>query len=270
MASTTSLSSTIPLLTPAPSCFSDIWADVRSCDGVVSVTSSCTVWSLGRNAPYDYDNVCMTDGFEPLPGTRCPISYTEVDSNTTVLRKGTTTGQLTCCPDVQSFTYIETGFNSVGRCAAVSPTIPGITLDPPWTITFSETSERNLVTHSAVFDPVFDTLVAPAVSMAYAVENGVTCAPNCAPPRQETPSGYCNRECKSWSQIMIVVIVLPILVAVMSFGCCFWCWISGKRRADERIQKNRDRIVAMLNVGNVEGLQPAQATVESVEPGRNA
>lgn len=96
--STVTAQLSIPLFTPAPSCFEDVWAALQPCNSDESAT--CTVFSLGRNDEYDANgNACLTATFgkESLPGTDCPVSYTSVDLST-LESESKITGYLTCCP----------------------------------------------------------------------------------------------------------------------------------------------------------------------------
>lgn len=193
----------IPLFTPAPDCFNDIWAAAESRDNYISDSNICTIFSLGKNDGYDVKiNKCLTAtyGADYFPGTDCPISYTEEYSRTYTYL-GTTTGLLTCCPkyvgeyDIlhpcyqrtdekssqQSFTYTETGHNSIPRCVVKSPSLPGS--GSPWLVPLLPKIKSDATTTaSAVFDPDRDVLIARALFMANVIENSTTCAPNCASP----------------------------------------------------------------------------------------
>lgn len=88
----------IPLFTPAPSCFEDVWAALQPCEGDDFATY--TDFSLGRNDGYEANgNAYLTTTFGTiyLPGTECPISYTSVDLDA-VGSESMESRTLTCCP----------------------------------------------------------------------------------------------------------------------------------------------------------------------------
>ncbi|KAF2281588.1 uncharacterized protein EI97DRAFT_33950 [Westerdykella ornata] len=231
----------IPLFTPAPYCFDDIWAVVEPCE--VGSSATCTFFSLGRNDGDEAEaNDCMTDatfGTRHLPGTACPISYTSVNSTTTAW-KSRTRGTLACCPSHQSFTYTTTDRSSDGGCAAVSPSLPGT---PPWTVTVSQNSLSSpATTASAVFDPAKDLLMAPALSMTYVVEDGVT-GDGRHPLATATPSARgCDTMCDLGRQVTIIIIVVPIVSVALIVGCVCWCCISTRRRRREIAQKRQSNV----------------------------
>lgn len=141
----------------------------------------------------------------------------------------------------QGFTYTETGTDAIGRCAAVSPTLPG---SPPWSVAVSHSLRSSpTTTASVVFDPEQNPLIAPAVFMTYVVQDGISCAPDCQSlytggkqwPTELTEP-HCNTWCHGGTTIMIVVIVVPIVVFLLMVGFGCWCCISLKRRRREEIE----------------------------------
>lgn len=247
----------IPLLTPAPDCFNDIWAEPEPCDH--GTPTLCSIFSLGKFNDHDINNDDCTTFSAWLPGTDCPISYTKEYFSSSEFH-GTTRGWLTCCPSwaQQTFTYTETGFNSVLLCIAVSASLPG---PSPWTVPLSPPITNGATTTaSAVFDPEKDTLIAQPLLVTFVVENGTTCAETCmpsytggtewvSPPRDtatETPR--CDYLCGYAEFVMIVSIVVPSVFSLLCLGCCCWCVISNRRRNVEerrmrewRAEKRREQ-----------------------------
>ncbi|KAF2749123.1 hypothetical protein M011DRAFT_457205 [Sporormia fimetaria CBS 119925] len=219
---------TIPLFTPPPHCFEDVWAELRPCEGDSSAT--CTIFWLGHEDELDLrENECMSAS---VTSTAFPGSL-----------------EANCMVSVQRFKYSNTAITgrrsaSIGCCVASSPTLSGA---PPWTVSISqEGSPSSVLTKTtAVLDPEYDSLLARPVYMAYAVENGITCVPNCQSaytgpgdryrrpeepePKSESDGCYSSSLCGLGNNFYIVVIVVPLVFV----GLGVWCCCMGGRDSDK-------------------------------------